>query len=508
MILSYKIKFSRWYYWKLKPKDVTHFTRLFPWLCYICHQLTVWSVLYLGQVAKTKDAILTGRTKYTGKMYRYGWMLFGINAVFSLVHLVQTHLTYDGLAQDASYASIDSSMLLLVILIMLVEYSERGWVFGWPSLYHTSTCSNILRLRLAPIYLLRKYHGYAISWVAVYILWYHPMENTYGHAIGICFAWLILIQGSLMYSKMHLNAWWRFFLQLSVAVYATISAAQATSVETVLRGTRTWPTYIFGYTFVAALTWIFILKVWRKMPNWTRIFPIVIVVGVTAGNYTWITWEDGQPFMRLYEILQIPGLYYIYSLFLWVLLQMMFMLYKSQRKRAYQMEDSLSACTKFLYMVAFVLVYAILVAAPVLIHHLNWRTERMTHLIVLLTINVIGVAIATLILLHLNPSVDVPRSSAARLDSMTYIGTLDRRRAKLARQLNNMNGNGSTYVGELSTVNTITTANTINTAMTMSDSSGHTNPAFAMDYSTLPRPGTVEADQDNMIRLLNMYSTI
>lgn len=46
---------SRWYYWKLKPSLVTVGTKLFVWIGYSLHNLSVWLVLYLQQKSKVND---------------------------------------------------------------------------------------------------------------------------------------------------------------------------------------------------------------------------------------------------------------------------------------------------------------------------------------------------------------------------------------------------------------------------------------------------------------------
>ena len=46
---------QRWYYWKAKPEQVTAITKMFPWLCYSVHMLSVWLVLYLQHKAKVSN---------------------------------------------------------------------------------------------------------------------------------------------------------------------------------------------------------------------------------------------------------------------------------------------------------------------------------------------------------------------------------------------------------------------------------------------------------------------
>jgi hypothetical protein len=55
---------------------------------------------------------------------------------------------------------------------------------GWPNLQSDDIVAKKIRLSHPPMEYVRKYHGYFFSWAVIYTFWYHPMENTYGHALG------------------------------------------------------------------------------------------------------------------------------------------------------------------------------------------------------------------------------------------------------------------------------------------------------------------------------------
>ena len=54
----------------------------------------------------------------------------------------------------------------------------------------------------------RKYHGYFFAWATIYTFWYHPMDNTTGHLIGFFYMFLLLLQGSLFLTRIHVNKYW------------------------------------------------------------------------------------------------------------------------------------------------------------------------------------------------------------------------------------------------------------------------------------------------------------
>ena len=94
---------------------------------------------------------------------------------------------------------------MMLVFVMIIEYRDRGIVFGWPSQYDSGSCSVKCRLTYISMYLVRRYHGYTISFASVYVTWYHPMENTWGHVVGFTQTYLILHQGALAYTTVHLN---------------------------------------------------------------------------------------------------------------------------------------------------------------------------------------------------------------------------------------------------------------------------------------------------------------
>jgi hypothetical protein len=129
---------AAWYFWKLpNPTFWTHAT---AWLFYIAHQATVWALIAYAQ---------SRSLKYTTGLHRVNYWALGVNAFFILLHFVQTHIWYDGLAQDVSIWSSQVSVVILLVWVLLMENNRRGLFFG----------------KKAPISrqiitFARKYHGY------------------------------------------------------------------------------------------------------------------------------------------------------------------------------------------------------------------------------------------------------------------------------------------------------------------------------------------------------------
>lgn len=389
---------GKWYYWKLKPWEVTPFTRLFVWLCYTGHQLSVWLVIYLAQLKRSEE---TG-PKYGTNLNKYNYICLGLNVLFHVLHLVQTHITYDALAQDVVISSSQGSVIMLLVLVMLLQYTERGLFFGWPTLKHTGKVSARLRLKHSPIHLIRKFHGYGFAWAAIYTFWYHPMENTYGHALGFVHTWFFMLQGSLMYTQFHKNRWWRLLQEVWVALHGSLVAIQTGGPQ--LKGTSLWPMFLFGFLWLLALTQIFLLDFWNKIPWWTRIFPVLVCTGITIGNYAWIPDANGQTFVRIQEIVRIPAITYLSCIYAWAI--MLFFewvdtkVYGSQNRRN---DTPINKVREIIHIIGFLLVYSLLVGISVFFQQGGAVIMMFVSMVVLIFVFITGVCVAIMCVKQIIP---------------------------------------------------------------------------------------------------------
>lgn len=74
------------YFWKLpNPNFLSHAT---AWGGYVLHQIAIWAC-----IAYAQEKGLT----YSGKLHPVNVAALGLNALFILAHLLQTHFFYDGL---------------------------------------------------------------------------------------------------------------------------------------------------------------------------------------------------------------------------------------------------------------------------------------------------------------------------------------------------------------------------------------------------------------------------
>ena len=147
-----------WYYWKLP--EPTFWTRFSVWGLYAIHQIGSWGLIYYAQ---------TRVRKYKAGLHPVNVWALIFNALFIFLHLIQTHIFYDGLAQDTSVFSSQGSVIVLLVAVLLLENRRRGMFFG-----------KKVPISKQVIDVVARYHGYVFSWAIVYTFWFHPMVATSG----------------------------------------------------------------------------------------------------------------------------------------------------------------------------------------------------------------------------------------------------------------------------------------------------------------------------------------
>lgn len=264
---------ASWYYWKLP--EPTLWTRASAWAGYTAHQLVSWWLIFHAQRHV--------RT-YTGGLHPVNVVALVANLGFIVLHEVQTQVFYDGLAQDVSIFSSQGSVIVLLIVVLIMENRRRGMFFGRPA----PISAEITRF-------FRKYHGFLFSWAAVYTFWYHPMETTSGHLIGFVYMFLLLLQGSLFFTRSHTNRWWTLTLELLVVVHGTLVAVMNTGPDGL------WPMFLFGFLGVFVISQMHGLGLARS----TRWVLVVLHLGAAIAVY----WT--RSLTELDEIVRIPLIEYL-----------------------------------------------------------------------------------------------------------------------------------------------------------------------------------------------------
>lgn len=255
-----------WYFWRLpNPTFWTHAT---AWGLYLLHQLTLWGLIYYAQ---------TRVKTYTTGLHRVNVLALGLNAFFILLHFIQTHIWYDGLAQDVSIWSSQVSVVILLVWVLLMENNRRGLFAG-----------KKVPISKSIITFARKYHGYYFAWATVYTFWYHPMANTPGHLVGFMYMFLLLLQGSLFLTRLHVNKVWTVVQEVAVLFHGTLVA--------VYQGNGLWPMFFFGFAGIFVITQMHGLRL-SKGVKWL-IFAAYLAGAVLVYNT--------RGWNKAYELISIP----------------------------------------------------------------------------------------------------------------------------------------------------------------------------------------------------------
>jgi hypothetical protein len=261
---------AAWYYWRLaQPTFWSHAT---AWGFYLAHQLTIWGLIYYAQ---------TRVKRYTTGLHPVNIAALAANAFFIILHFAQTHIWYDGLAQDVSIFSSQGSVIIMLVWILLMENSRRGLFFGKKA----PISKEIVRFA-------RTYHGYLFAWATIFTFWYHPLENTTGHLIGFVYMFLLLLQGSLFFTRAHLNRWWTVTLEVMVLVHGTLVA--------MMQGNGLWPMFAFGFAGIFVITQMNGLGLSLK----ARLLILAAFIVSTLWVYS------GRGWIKLNEIIRIPLIEY------------------------------------------------------------------------------------------------------------------------------------------------------------------------------------------------------
>ncbi len=260
-----------WYYWRLaQPTFWSHAT---AWAFYLLHQVTFWALIYYAQ---------TRVKRYTTGLHAVNWAALGANAFFIGLHFLQTHIWYDGLAQDVSIFTSQGSVVVLLVWVLLMENQRRGMFWG-----------KKLPIQQRIVRFARRYHGYFFAWAAVYTFWYHPMENTMGHLIGFVYMFLLMLQGSLFFTRVHTNRWWTVTQEVMVTIHGTLVA--------VMQGNGLWPMFFFGFAGIFVITQMHGLGLSR----WAKWAILAAFVASAILMYSQRGWA------KLNEIIRIPVIEYL-----------------------------------------------------------------------------------------------------------------------------------------------------------------------------------------------------
>ena len=279
-IVGHTVAFA--YPWRLTEPNAA--ARLTAWAGYLLHNLFAWGIIYFAQHEKPK---------YGNNLRWFNWAMIATTVVFSLLHIIQTHYFYDGLAQSVPEITALGSVAVMLMIIITLETPRRGLIFGYK-----------FKFKDGFMYIVRKYHSYIFTWAIIYDYWYHPTVGTFGHLMGFYYNFLIMVQATLLFNRAHLNKWWTFFLEVFVLIHAVAVA--------IFQGQAMWPMFAFGFGAMVILTQMYGLglNTWTKRGLAIGFVVIVVAYYSLTGHIAGIN-----------EVIRIPMIDYLFIFLLyWIYL--------------------------------------------------------------------------------------------------------------------------------------------------------------------------------------------
>ena len=235
------------YYWTLNTRDAL--TMIITWTFYGLHQLSVWLVIFWAN-RKYRSNNLNEK-----KLIIYMGIMAVILVGFTLLHLIQTHIWYDGLAQDVPIMTSQGSVIVMLSILLVMQNPKRGLFFGRKE-------KKLMRPEVAKTFMTS--HQIIFSWALVYTFWFHPMDSSPALLSGFFFMGLLFIQMTLAYTRIHINKWWVLVVESYVVIHATIVAiAQWLDFGA---DPPMWPMFLLGFLAMLVFTYIHGLG----LKNWLR----------------------------------------------------------------------------------------------------------------------------------------------------------------------------------------------------------------------------------------------
>jgi hypothetical protein len=267
---------ASWYYWKLPT--VEFWPRFTGWLFFILH---LSSTLFIAYKAKNDKEVIDNN------LSKYNYLMLGTNAFFVILHLIQTSIWYDSLAQDTPVWLSQFSVIGMLVLILIMLNGRRGLFFGKKIPISTKVTTFVT-----------KWHSFYILVSLIFTFWYHPMEASVGHFAGFFYMFLLFTQSSLMFTKMHFNKYWIFTLEFAVLIHGTLVA--------IMQGNGMWPMFAFGFGFIAVATHIYLLNLNKWINLILQFIYVAAVIAVYSSAFGFF-----RPISKVYEISFIPVTEYL-----------------------------------------------------------------------------------------------------------------------------------------------------------------------------------------------------
>ncbi|NHJ12454.1 MAG: hypothetical protein EAX95_02205 [Candidatus Thorarchaeota archaeon] len=249
-----------WYYWQLPDPNFT--AQVIVWGMYLAHQISVWATIYWAQ-----KNLVELKTRPAKGITKYNWGILVINIFFIFLHLIQTHIWFDGLAQDVPIWTSQGSVIVMLVLILIIENPRRGLFLG-------KRAGKPMTARVSG--LVRRLHMYPIAWAMVYTFWFHPMFYDPQLITGFFYMFVLFTQMAVAYTYIHVDRRWVVFVEGFVGIHAFFVAVYNTALG---ESADMWPMFLSGFVFLWVFTYMYAFNM-KKVYRWI----------VTIAYFAFLVW--------------------------------------------------------------------------------------------------------------------------------------------------------------------------------------------------------------------------
>ena len=250
-----------WYPWQLPVRDATGMAIV--WILYLANQFAIWGLIHWAQ-----RNLVNQKTRPSENLTMFNLAAFSITLLFTILHLAQTHIWFDGLAKDTPILTSQGSVIIMLAIILVIENPRRGLILG-------KIAGKPFTPQVSAWF--RHNHMYIISWALVYTFWFHPMATDPQLITGFFYMFLLFTQMSLAYTWIHTDRRWIIALEGFVAIHGAIVAFYNTSF---FGSADMWPMFFSGFAFMFIFTYLYTLKA-------SKLFYIVVSF-MYAGSLIWL----------------------------------------------------------------------------------------------------------------------------------------------------------------------------------------------------------------------------
>ena len=278
-----------WYHWKLPIRNF--WAMAIVWIFYLANQFLIWGAIYWAQKNLTKEKV-----NPTYDLTKYNIAVISISIFFIFLHLLQTQIWFDGLAQDVPIITSQGSVIIMLAIALILLNPVQGMFLG-------RKAGKPFTKQVTEFF--QHNHMYIISWALIYTFWFHPMANDPQLLTGFFFMFLLFTQMSLAYTKIHLDLRWLVLLQSWVAIHAVFVAVYNTLF---FNNSDMWPMFFLGFAFMFVFTYMYALNV-KKHVKWlvTSAYILFLILIYTPVPYGF--GRDPSFLLRL-EFIWIPLILY------------------------------------------------------------------------------------------------------------------------------------------------------------------------------------------------------